>query len=124
MKSLSDQRISREEVRGGVRIVPLGGMGTVTRNMFVYETDSQILLVDWGIGFPEYAAYGIDILLPDISYLEDKREKIEGMLLTHGHDDHIAGLPYILPQLPPFPIYTSKLTGGFVLDRCKDFEVA
>ncbi|OGV91344.1 hypothetical protein A2783_05215 [Microgenomates group bacterium RIFCSPHIGHO2_01_FULL_45_11] len=124
MKSLSDQRISREEVRGGVRIVPLGGMGTVTRNMFVYETDSQILLVDCGIGFPEYAAYGIDILLPDISYLEDKREKIVGMLLTHGHDDHIAGLPYILPQLPPFPIYTSKLTGGFVLDRCKDFEVA
>ena len=72
-------------------------MGNVTRNMFAYETQGKILLVDCGIGFPDDNMPGVDLLIPDISYLENKVEDIVGMILTHGHDDHIAGLPYILP---------------------------
>lgn len=106
-----------------LKIIPLGGMGNVTKNMFAYETRDEILLVDCGIGFPEAAMLGVDLLIPDSSYLEDKQDKIVGMLLTHGHDDHIAALPYIVPKLKPFPIYGSPLTIAFANDRCKDFDV-
>lgn len=107
-----------------LKIIPLGGMGDVTKNMFAYETPEEILIVDCGIGFPDYTMLGVDLLLPDISYLADKQSKIVGMLLTHGHDDHIAGLPYLLPKLPKnLPIYASRLTAGFALDRCKESPV-
>jgi len=106
-----------------LKIIPLGGMGTVTKNMFVYETDREILIIDCGIGFPETSVFGIDLLLPDINYLKDKQDKIVGMLLSHGHDDHIAGIPYIIPQLKPFPIYASRLTAAFVKDRCRDDNI-
>jgi ribonuclease J len=107
-----------------LRIVPLGGMGNVTKNMFVYEYQNQYLIVDCGIGFPDSTMLGIDILIPDTRFLADKTHHIVGMLLTHAHDDHIAGLPYILPQLPvEMPIYGSKLTIGFAKDRLKEFDL-
>ncbi len=107
-----------------LKIIPLGEIGTaVTKNMFVYELDDQILLVDCGIGFPDETMYGVDILIPDTTYLEESNKKIVGMILTHGHDDHIAGLPYILPKLPDFPIFASKLTAGFALERINDFGI-
>ncbi len=103
-----------------LKLTPIGGSGNVTKNMFAYEINNQILLVDCGIGFPTAGMLGVDILIPDISYLKGKEDQIVGMLLTHAHDDHIAALPYILPQLPDFPIYASALTGGFATDRLKD----
>jgi ribonuclease J len=106
-----------------LKLLPLGGMGNVTKNMYLYEFDGQILIVDCGIGFPSSEMLGVDVLIPDISYLKDKEHQIVGMLLTHAHDDHIAALPYILPQLPPIPIYASKLTAGFAGDRLKDFNL-
>ena len=105
-----------------LKIIPLGGGGNVTKNMFVYEYDNQVLLVDCGIGFPTSDMPGIDVLIPDVSYLHDGSKHIVGMVLTHAHDDHIAALPYILPQLPDFPIYGSKLTIGFAADRLDDFD--
>ena len=105
-----------------LKLIPIGGMGDVTKNMYLYEYDSQILIVDCGIGFPSSSMLGIDVLIPDISYLKDKQSQIVGMLLTHAHDDHIAALPYILPELPNIPIYGSKLTIGFAQDRLKDFD--
>lgn len=108
---------------GSLRIVPLGGMGNVTQNMFLYEYEDEILIVDCGIGFPDVYMPGVDVLIPDISYLVKKLEegkKIVGMILTHGHDDHIAALPYILPDLPEFPIYASPLTAGFAENRMRD----
>ena len=103
-----------------VKIIPLGGM-SVTKNMFMYETDEEILLVDCGIGFPDETMLGVDLLIPDTTYLENSKKRIVGMLLTHGHDDHIAGLPYILPKLPEFPMYASRLTAAFAAQRMKEF---
>ncbi len=112
-----------------VRIIPLGGMGKVTNNMFVYEyidgTIEERLIVDCGIGFPEEEMLGADLLVPDISYLKGKEHTIVGLCLTHGHDDHIAGLPYVLPQLSAdFPIFASKLTAGFAQSNFKEFASA
>lgn len=109
-----------------LKIVPLGGMGKVTQNMFLYEYENEILIVDCGIGFPDSYMPGVDILIPDISYLLkklDEGSQIAGMILSHGHDDHIAALPYLLPELPEFPIYASALTAGFAQQRMKDGNV-
>lgn len=106
-----------------LKILPLGGMGNVTKNLFAYECDGKILLVDCGIGFPDENMPGIDLLIPDISYLSDKKNNIVGMILTHGHDDHIGGLPYILPQLGgQFPIFGSPLTAAFAESRISEFR--
>jgi ribonuclease J len=106
-----------------LRILPLGGMGEVTQNMFLYMYGQEILIVDCGIGFPDQYMPGVDIIIPDIGPLQkelEKGKKIVGMILTHGHDDHIAALPYLLPDLLSFPIYASPLTAGFAQERLKD----
>lgn len=111
-----------------LQIIPLGGMGHVTQNMFLYMYEDEILIVDCGIGFPDHYMPGVDILIPDIYHLEKLlkggNKKIVGMVLTHGHDDHIGALPYILPELPDnFPIYGSALTAGFAEKRMEDGDV-
>ncbi len=107
-----------------LEIVPLGGMGKVTQNMYLYVYADEILIVDCGIGFPDHYMPGVDILIPDTYYLQqllEQGKKIVGMLLTHGHDDHIAATPYILPELPAnFPIFASSLTAGFAKQRMGD----
>lgn len=106
-----------------LKLLPLGGMGNVTQNMYLYEYENEILLVDCGIGFPTTYMPGIDILIPDIGPLLKKIEegkKIVAMILTHGHDDHIAALPYVLPHLPDFPIFASALTVGFAKERVSE----
>ncbi len=110
----------------GLRIIPIGGMGNVTQNMYVYQYEDEMLIFDCGIGFPTQYMPGVDIMIPDVTYLLEEIEhgkKIVGMVLTHGHDDHIAALPYILPELPEFPIYASPLTAGFARQRMKDSPV-
>jgi ribonuclease J len=107
----------------GLRIIPLGGMGNVTQNMYVYQYEDEMLIFDCGIGFPTMAMPGVDVMIPDISYLQEQLEqgkRIVGMILTHGHDDHIGALPYILPDLPEFPLYGSPLTIGFAENRIAD----
>lgn len=107
----------------GLKIISLGGSGVVTQNMYVYEYENELLLVDCGIGFPDVQMPGVDILIPDVSYvLEqlDAGKKIVGMILSHGHDDHIAATAHILPHLPNFPIYGSPLTAGFAEDRMRE----
>lgn len=112
----------------GVSFMSLGGLEDVTRNMYVYEYKDQILLVDCGLGFPDETMFGVDLLLPDVSYLLTTclpagrtKKKIVGMLLTHGHEDHIGGLPFILPQLPEFPIYASPLTAALANEKLLEF---
>ena len=99
-----------------MKVIPLGGVGDVTKNMYVYEYGNDIVIVDCGVGFPDDAMPGVDLVIPDITYLRDKKEKIRGILITHGHDDHIGGLPYIWPELN-VPIYTQRLTAGFIRNK-------
>lgn len=106
-----------------LKITSLGGFGEVTRNMYCYEYGDDILLIDCGIGFPTEEMLGVDLLIPDVGYLKDKKDKIRGMILTHGHEDHIGGLPYILPQLPNFPIYTAKLTSALAEDKLSEYNI-
>ena len=107
-----------------LRIIPLGGgPGMVTNNMYLYEYGHEAIIVDCGIGFPDDKETN-DILIPDVSYLtHNPNLKIKGILLTHGHDDHHAALPHILPKIGNYPIYASKLTAGFATDRLKDFKL-
>ena len=102
--------------------IPLSGIGDVTRNMYLYEYNDQILIVDCGLGFADETMLGVDLLLPDISYLLHTKKKIVGMLLTHGHEDHIGALPFLLPQLPDFPIFGTPLTAAFANAKLKDFN--
>lgn len=110
-----------------LKLVPLGGMGNVTQNMYLYEYGDEILIVDCGIGFPDHYMPGVDILIPDISYLLKRLEegaRIVAMVLSHGHDDHIAATAYLLPKLPDnFDIYGSPLTMAFAKQRMADGKV-
>lgn len=106
-----------------LKLIPLGGVGDVTKNMYVYEYASDIVIVDCGVGFPDEAMLGIDLVVPDITYLQDKRHKIRGILITHAHDDHIGGLPYIWPQLN-CPIYGQKLTCGLIRAKFSEHNIS
>ena len=105
-----------------LKIISLGGFGNVNSNMFVYELEDEILLVDCGIGFPTEEMLGIDILIPDFSYLKNKIHKIKGLILTHGHEDHIGALPYILPQIPNVPVFASKFPAHLVMAKLAEYN--
>src|SRR5258708_15935745 len=105
-----------------VSIIPLGGIGDVTRNMYLYEYKDQILIVDCGLGFADETMLGVDLLLPDISYLLKTNKKIVGMVLTHGHEDHIGATPFILPQLPQFPVYGTPLTAALTNAKLQEYR--
>lgn len=107
-----------------IKIVPLGGTPNVHDNMYVYESDNDIFIVDCGMGFPDEGVSGVDLTIPDITYLKDKQSKIRGFVVTHGHEDHIGGFPYIIPQLREgIPIYASKLTAGFIKEKFREFHI-
>lgn len=109
-------------MQNNLSFIPLGGIGDVTKNMYLYEYNDQILIVDCGLGFADETMLGVDLLLPDISYLLKTKKRIVGMLLTHGHEDHIGALPFLLPQLPDFPIFATPLTAAFANAKLKDFN--
>ena len=95
---------------GGLRIIPLGGIGEIGRNMTVFESDDQILIVDCGVLSPEESQPGVDLILPDFDYLRGRLDKIVGLVLTHGHEDHIGAVPFLLRERGDIPIYGSRLT--------------
>ena len=95
-----------------LRIIPLGGMGEVGRNMMVYEYNREILIVDTGLMFPENDMLGIDYIIPDISYLKDKKDWVKGIFITHGHEDHTGAIKHILDDIQA-PIYATALTSRF-----------
>lgn len=102
----------------------MGGFGEVTKNMFVYETPKDILIVDCGVGFPQEEMMGVDLVIPDISYLLARQKKIKGIVLSHGHEDHIGGLPYILPQLSKkLPIFGPKWAIALVSLKLQEFGI-
>src|ERR1035437_1590581 len=108
-----------------ISYIPIGGIGDVTKNMHLYIYKDEILIVDCGLGFADETMLGVDLLIPDISYLKNLQGKrIVGMALTHGHEDHIGALPYILSDLPQFPTFATPLTAELSNEKLKEYGVA
>ena len=105
-----------------VKIISLGGLGEIGKNITVFECDDEIIVVDCGIAFPDEEMYGVDLIIPDISYLKNNVKKIKGIFLTHGHEDHIGSLPYVLKEVN-VPIYGTKLTIGIVKTKLEEHNL-
>src|SRR3989344_869319 len=110
--------------KGVIRVIPLGGVEEIGRNMTPIEIGNDIIVVDAGFGFGETDTPGIDYILPNTEYLEENRAKIRGLIITHGHLDHIGGIPYIIDRIGNPAIYTRKLTGVMIRKRQEEFAGA
>ena len=106
-----------------LRIIPLGGLGEIGKNMMALEYEDDIIIVDCGVQFPEEGMFGVDLIIPDISYLLERLDKVRAILITHGHEDHIGALPFILPQLK-CPVYAPRLAHGLITAKLKERRVA
>ena len=105
-----------------IKIIPLGGLGEIGKNITLYEYDGDMFLVDCGMAFPDEDMPGIDIVIPDFSYVLENRDKIKGMVVTHGHEDHIGAIPYLLRNFN-LPIYATKLTIGLIEGKLKEHKL-
>ncbi|MGW6174187.1 ribonuclease J [Arthrobacter sp. NPDC055138] len=109
--------------KGAMRIVPLGGLGEIGRNMTVFEYGGKLLIVDCGVLFPEEQHPGVDLILPDFSYIRERLNDVVGIVLTHGHEDHIGGVPYLLKERADIPVISAKLTLAFVKTKLQEHRL-
>ncbi len=119
MARTKSRRRRPEGASGELRFIPLGGVGEIGKNMFVFEYGDDIIVVDSGLKFPDEEMLGIDFVIPDISYLLENKDRIRGIVLTHGHEDHIGALPFVLPRLD-VPLYGTPLTLGMAMGKMSE----
>lgn len=125
---IKNTKVTQEEVKksetvaNGVKIIPLGGLEQVGMNITAIEYEDNIVVVDCGISFPEDDMLGIDLVIPDVSYLKDNIDKVKGFVITHGHEDHIGALPYVLKEVNA-PVYATKLTLGIIESKLKEHNL-
>ncbi len=108
--------------RPKLRIIPLGGLHEIGKNITVFEYGDDMIAVDCGLSFPEDDMLGVDLVIPDITYILNNKEKLKGLVITHGHEDHIGGIPYFLKQLNT-PIYGTKLTIGLIKNKLEEHNL-
>ena len=105
-----------------LRIIPLGGLEQIGMNITAFEFEDSIVVVDCGLAFPEDDMLGIDLVIPDVSYLKQNLSKVKGFVITHGHEDHIGALPYVLKEIN-VPVYSTKLTIGLIENKLKEHNM-
>ena len=106
-----------------IRLIPLGGLGEVGKNMMVVEYGDDIIIIDAGVMFPDDEMFGVDLVIPDTTYLNDKKHRIRAILITHGHEDHVGSIPYVLPMLGFPPVYATRLTQGLINVKLKEHKL-
>ncbi|MFA7635457.1 MAG: ribonuclease J, partial [Bacillota bacterium] len=106
-----------------VRLIPLGGIGEIGKNILVVEYGDDIMVVDCGLMFPDDDMFGVDLVIPDVQYLEDNKERIRAIVLTHGHEDHIGALAYVLRRVGDVPVYGTRLTLALVEARLREHGI-
>ena len=117
------RRAQPREAAAPLHIYPLGGLGEVGKNMTVYECCGDMIIVDCGLVFPDSEMYGIDLVIPDFTFVVQNKDRIKGLLITHGHEDHIGSIPYLLQKLD-IPIYGTRLTCGLIKNKLEEFSLA
>ncbi len=114
---------SRSTESTPLRVIPLGGVGEIGKNMYVFEYGDDIVVVDCGLMFPDEEMFGIDLVVPDVTYLRERREAVRAFIITHAHEDHVGGLPYVLPDFPGVPIYASTLARGLLSTKVREHRL-
>ena len=114
--------MKKQDIDAKVKIIPLGGMEQIGMNITAFEYEDSIIVVDCGLAFPTDDMLGIDLVIPDVSYLKQNLDKVKGFVITHGHEDHIGALPYILRDIN-VPVYGTKLTIGLIDNKLKEHNL-
>lgn len=105
-----------------LKFIALSGTTGVTQNHYIYEYGNDMIVVDAGVGFPEAEMYGVDLVIPDFNYVKENRNKLRAILISHGHEDHLGALPFLLPQVNA-PVYATKLVAGFIEDKLSEYKI-
>ena len=121
-RQTAPKAVNKPTEKSKLRVISLGGLGEIGKNITVIEYENDIIIIDCGLGFPDEDMLGIDLVIPDVTYLEENAHKIRGLVLTHGHEDHIGAIPYILRQIDP-PIYGTRLTLGILQHKLSEHSL-